>query len=177
MKPNASRVVIGLFDGVEPAARAAQALFALSVPEDRVTTISSVALPDGAVTTDRRRIRFPRVVAAFWFVGAAAGLALTAVTFFRYPMITAGKPIFTIPPAMIVTYEGSMLSAIVTTLVCAFLAIGLGRFRRKKIFDPAIHEGKIALCAAVETDAQERNVLKAMRESGGTNVRAEEGEL
>jgi hypothetical protein len=171
------RVAIGLFDSVEKAASAAQALSSLSLPEDRVTTISPVALPDGAVVKDPRPIRFPWIVAAFWFFGAAAGLALTAYTFYRYPMVTAGKPIFTIPPAIIVTYEMSMLAAILTTLVGAFLSIGLGRFRTKRIFDPKINEGWIALCASVESEAQERGVLQAMRDAGGTDVRTEEGEL
>ena len=174
---NRGRVAIGLFDSVEMAASAAQALSPRFVPEGRVTTISPVALPDGAVVTDRRPIRFPWVVAAFWFFGAAAGLGLTAYTFYRYPMITAGKPIFTIPPAIIVTYEMSMLAALLATLVGAFLSIGLGRFRTKKVFDPKIHEGKIALCAAVESETQERGVLQAMRDAGGTDVRTEEGEL
>jgi Alternative complex III, ActD subunit len=172
-----SRVVIGLFDSVEKASAAAQALFSLSLPEERVTTISSVALPDGAVTKDRGRIRFPRAVAAFWFVGAAAGLGLTAVTYYRYPMVTAGKPIFTIPPAIIVTYEGSMLAAILATLVGAFVSIGLARFRTKKVFDPRIHEGKIALCAGVENEEQEQGALRVLRDGGGTDVRTEEGDL
>ena len=171
------RVAIGLFDSVEAAASAALALSSLSLPEGSITTISPVALPDGAVVKDPRPIRFPWVVAAFWFVGAGAGLGLTAYTFYRYPMITAGKPIFTIPPAIIVTYEMSMLAAILTTLVGAFLSIGLARFRKKKIFDPKINEGMIALCAGVESEEQEHSVLKAMRDAGGTDVRAEEGEL
>jgi hypothetical protein len=177
VKATATRVAIGLFDSVEKAAGAAQALSSLSLPKGSVTTISSVAFPDGAIVKDHRPIRFPWVVAAFWVVGAGAGLALTAYTFYRYPMITAGKPIFTVPPAIIVTYEMSMLAAILATLVGAFLSIGLGRFRTKKIFDARIHEGKIALCAAVESGKQEYSVLQAMRDAGGSDVRAEEGEL
>lgn len=171
------RVAIGLFDSVEMAAGAAQALSSLSLAEDRITTISAVALPDGAVVKDPRPIRFPWIVAGFWFIGAAAGLGLTAYTFYRYPMVTAGKPIFTIPPTIIVTYEMSMLAAILATLVGAFLSIGLGRFRTKKIFDPKINEGWIALCASVESGAQEESVLRAMRDAGGTDVRTEEGVL
>ncbi len=177
MNSGMRRVAIGLFDSVEKAASAAQALSSLSLPKGSVTTISSVALPDGAIVKDHRPIRFPWVVAAFWFVGAAAGLGLTAYTFYRYPMITAGKPIFTTPPAIIVTYEMSMLAAILATLVGAFLSMGLGPFRAKKIYDPRIHEGKIALCAGVESEEQERSVLQAMRDAGGSDVRTEEGEL
>jgi len=170
-------VVVGLFDTVEKAAAGARALRALPMPEKNVTTISSVALPDGAVVSDRRPIRFPWVVAAFWFVGAAAAFGLTLLTYLVYPMITAGKPITTVPPTMIVTYEGAMLGALLATIVAGFRSIGLGWFRTKKVFDPRIHEGKIALCAAADTGEQERRAVEAMRAAGGTDIRTEEGEL
>jgi len=170
-------VVVGLFDTVVKAAAAARALRALSRAEKNVTAIASVALPDGAVVSARRPIRFPWVVAAFWFVGAAAAFGLTLLTYLVYPMITAGKPITTVPPTMIVTYEGAMLGALLATIVAGFRSIGLGRFRTKKVFDPRIHEGKIALCAAVDTDEQERRAVEAMRAAGGTDVRPEEGTL
>ncbi len=175
---SASRaVVVGLFDTVERAAAAARALRAVPLPESAVTTISSVALPDGAVVTERRPIRFPWIAALFWFVGAFGAFGLTLLTYLVYPMITAGKPITTVPPTIIVTYEGAMLGALLATAVAGFVAIGLGRFRAKKVFDPRIHEGRIALCAAVDTEEQERRAGEAMRAAGGTDVRTEEGEL
>ncbi len=175
---NAGRtVVVGLFDTVEKAAAGARALRALPMPEKNVTTISSVALPDGAVVSDRRRIRFPWIVALFWFVGAIAAFGLTLLTYLVYPMITAGKPITTVPPTMIVTYEGAMLGALLATIVAAFGSIGLGWSRKKKVFDPRIHDGKIALCAAVDTAEQEQRAVEAMRAAGGTDVRPEEGTL
>jgi hypothetical protein len=55
--------------------------------------------------------------------------------------------------------------------------MGLLRFPPKAIHDPRIHDGKIALCARVEGDEQARRTIEAMREAGGIEVRAEEGEL
>ncbi len=170
-------VVVGLFDTIEKAAAAARALRALPLPHANVTTLSSVPLPDGAVVSDRGRIRFPWIVALFWFVGAFGAFGLTLLTYLVYPMITAGKPITTVPPTIIVTYEGAMLGALLATAVAGFAAIGLGRFRTKKVFDPRIHEGKIALCAAVDTAEQGRRAVEAMRAAGGTDVRPEEGTL
>ena len=172
------RVVIGLFEGVEKASQAARALLSLPLPEENVTTISSVPLPDGAVVRDRRPIRFPWIVVVFWLAGALGGLALTLVTYQAYPMITAGKPINTVPPAIIVSFEGGMLAALIATLVFGFRSIGLGPFRsRRKVFDRRIHEGRIALCARVDDGDQERLAIEAMKASGGDAVRAEEGEL
>jgi hypothetical protein len=171
------RVAIGLFDGVEQASAAARALLSLPLPTEDVTTISSVPLPDGAVVRDPRPIRFPIAVVAFWFVGMLAGLGLTMLTYHVYPLITAGKPITTVPPMIIVTYEVAMLAALLTTLIAGFRSIGLARFRRKKVFDPRIHDGKIAVCARVATDEQARGAIEAMKTAGGIDVREEEGEL
>ena len=170
------KVVIGLFDGVDRAAGASRSLASLPFPSERVTTISSVSLPDGAVTTDPRPIRFPWVTIAGWFAGAVAGLALALATYLLYPLITAGKAIISVPPTLIVTYEVAMLGALLGTLIAGAYEMGLGRFRRRKIHDPRIHEGMIALCARVEPGEEDR-VIAAMREAGGQDVRTEEGEL
>jgi len=170
-------VVVGLFDGVETAAGAGNALRALPLPEDRITTISSVPLPDGAVCRDTRPIRFPRVTLFGWFVGAVAGLSLALGTYLLYPLITGGKAIISVPPTLIVTYEVAMLGALIGTLVAGFREMRLLRFRRKVVHDPRIQDGKILVCAAVEPGEQAQRAIDALRAAGGFDVRSEEGEL
>jgi hypothetical protein len=172
-----STVIVGLFEGVEEAAKAGRALKGLSLPAGSVTTISAVPLPDGAVVTDPAPIRFPRIVIAGWFVGAAAGLGLTLATYMLYPLVTGGKTIVSVPPTLIITYEVAMLGALLGTLFAGGREMGLLRFPPKMIHDPRIHDGKIALCARVEGDEQAGRAMDAMRDAGGTEVRAEEGEL
>jgi hypothetical protein len=172
-----STVIVGLFEGVETAARASRALKGLSLPAGSVTTLSAVPLPDGAVVTDPEPVRFPRIVIAGWFVGAAAGLGLTLATYMLYPLVTGGKAIVSVPPTLIITYEVAMLGALLGTLFGSGREMGLLRFPPKVIHDPRIHDGKIALCARVEGDEQARRTIEAMKEAGGTEVRAEEGEL
>lgn len=171
------RVVVGLFDGIEAAAGAGRALRALPLPEEAVTTISSVPLPDGAVVRDSRPVRFPRFVAAAWFAGALTGLALALYTYLDYPLVTAGKPIISVPPTLIITYEVAMLFALIATLVLGFREMGLPRWKVRKIHDPRIHEGKIAVCARVGDDDEARRAEQALRAAGGSDVRTEEGAL
>jgi hypothetical protein len=170
-----ARILIGLFDGVEKAALAGRSLRSLPLSAENITTISGVPLPDGAVVSDPRRIRFPRFVVAFWFVGAFAGLALALATYLLYPLITAGKAIISVPPTLIITYEVAMLAALLTTLVGGLREMGLPRFRGKAIHDARIHEGKIAVLARVEPGEQERRAREAMEAAGGTDIRCEEG--
>lgn len=172
-----STVIVGLFDGVETAARAGRSLEGLSLPAGSITTISAVPLPDGAVVKDPAPVRFPMIVIAGWFVGAAAGLGLTLATYMLYPLVTGGKTIVSIPPTLIVTYEVAMLGALLATLIGGGREMGLLRFPPKMIHDPRIHDGKIALCARVEGDEQAGRAMDAMKAAGGTDVRAEEGEL
>ena len=172
-----STVIVGLFDGVESAASAGRALQGLFLPAGSVTTISAVPLPEGAVVTDPQPIRFPRIVIAGWFVGAAAGLGLTLATYLLYPLVTGGKTIVSIPPTLIITYEVAMLGALLATLFGGGREMRLLRYPPKVIHDPRIHDGKIALCARVEGDEQARRAIVAMQGAGGTDVRAEKGEL
>ena len=172
-----STVIVGLFEGVETAARAGRALKGLSLPAGSVTTISAVPLPDGAVVTDPEPVRFPKIVIAGWFVGAAAGLGLTLATYLLYPLVTGGKTIVSIPPTLIITYEVAMLGAVLATLFGGGREMRLLRFPPKVVHDPRIHDGKIALCARVEGDEQACRAIEAMKEAGGVEVRAEEGEL
>ena len=169
-------VVVGLFEGVERAAGAGNALRALPLAEDRITTLSSVPLPDGSVSRDPRRIRFPRITLIGWFAGAVAGLALSLGTYLLYPLITGGKAIVSVPPTIIVMYEVAMLGALIGTIVGSFREMRLLRFGRKVIHDPRIHEGKILLCASVEPGDQAQRAIAAMKAAGGIDVRAEEGE-
>ncbi len=148
-------VVVGLFDSPGAAAAAAKALAALPQPPEEVTTISGVPLPDGAVVRDPRPVRFPRFAIALWFAGAAAGTALAVATYVLYPLVTAGKPIVSVPPTFIVTYEVAMLGALVGTLVFGFREMGLLRFRRRRIHDARIHEGKIASLRRFKDDVSE----------------------
>jgi hypothetical protein len=172
-----STVIVGLFDGVETAARASRALRDLSLPAGSVTTISAVPLPEGAVVTDPQPIRFPRIVIAGWFVGAAAGLGLTLATYLLYPLVTGGKTIVSIPPTLIITYEVAMLGALLATLFGGGREMRLLRFPPKVVHDPRIHDGKIALCVRVDGEGQAFRVTSIMKAAGGTDVRAEEGEL
>ena len=172
-----STVVVGLFDGVETAAKAGRALRDLSLPAGSVTTISAVPLPEGAVVTDPQPIRFPRIVIAGWFVGAAAGLGLTMATYLLYPLVTGGKTIVSIPPTLIITYEVAMLGALLATLFGGGREMGLLRFPPKVVHDPRIHDGKIALCVRVDGEGQAFRVTGIMKAAGGTDIRAEEGEL
>jgi molybdopterin-containing oxidoreductase family membrane subunit len=177
-RPGAGTVVLGRFDGVEAAAAGSAALRALPLSPDRITTLSSVPLPSGAVSEDRGTLRFPWGVLAGWLLGAAAGAALSVLTYLDYPLITGGKTIVSVPPTLIVTYELAMLGALLATVAGGFFSMRLLPFRRsRRVSDPAIHDGRIVLCAAVSPGEQAVRAAALLEGAGAADVRTEEGML
>jgi molybdopterin-containing oxidoreductase family membrane subunit len=171
-------IVLGRFDSVEAAAAGRASIRSLPIPAGRVTTLSSVPLPSGAVAEDRGRLRFPWGVLAGWLIGAAGGAALSVFTYLDYPLVTGGKTIVSVPPTIIVTYELAMLGALLAAAGGGFWSMRLLPFRRtRRVSDPAIHDGKIVLCVAVPQGEAAARVSEALKGAGAAGVRTEEGTL
>src|ERR687885_3014480 len=82
-----------------------------------LTVLSGTPYPEGAFGEEPVRHRlyvFPFIGAA---CGFAVGLLLTIGTQLSYPLVTGGKPILSIPPMINVLFEGTMLGALVLTVV------------------------------------------------------------
>jgi len=110
----AERGVLGLFTSAEAAASAGAALREAGV-EFEVLTGSPY--PEGAFgehTPPHRLYVFPLVGA---LCGFSVAILLTAGTQLAYPLVTGGKPVLSIPPMAIITYEGTMLGAILFTVL------------------------------------------------------------
>ncbi len=97
----------------------------------------------------------------FTFFGALSGaiLTFTFVAGVAQAMFTVqpqgGKPVIPIPPDMVITYEGTILFGIYSTIVGFLIYAGLPK-RLKKHYDPHVSEDQIA----VEVDVYPEHVEK-----------------
>ena len=113
----AERSVIGLFTEEDKAADAMDALREAQFEENEVEVLSGAPYPEGTFGETEpvhKLYRFPLIGAACGFI---VGLLLTAGTQVAFPLVAGGKPIFSIPPMAIIMYEGTMLGAILFTVV------------------------------------------------------------
>ena len=84
-------------------------------------------------------------------VGITAGIILTSMTQLAYPLTQGGKPILSLPPMAVVTYETTMLGAIIFTVLGIIFESRLPKVKMG-LYDTRITEGYIGVLVNVEED-------------------------
>ena len=113
----AKRSVLGLYTEEDAAADALDNLRDAGFEENEYEILTGTPYPEGTfgeAEPHHNLYRWPLIGAACGFTG---GLIITAGTQMAYPLITGGKPILSIPPMAIIMYEGTMLGAIIFTII------------------------------------------------------------
>jgi hypothetical protein len=109
--------LLGIYATTESAARAMAALRSAGFPASHLDILTDSPYPEGAFGEEPARHHlyvFPLVGAA---CGLVVGLLLTIAVQLAYPMVQGGKPLLSIPPMLNVLYEGTLLGAIVMTVI------------------------------------------------------------
>lgn len=160
--------VLGVFPDADSVANAIDALRRAGVPGRDVKVLSDTPYPEGAFGEDKE----PHRLYVFPFVGALCGfsvaLLLTVGTQLAYPMVTGGKPIISIPPIIHIMYEGSMLGAIMFTIMGIIFESRLPDFGEAP-YDPRISEGYLGLLVAGTADRAEA-AARTLREAGAIDI-------
>ena len=80
-------------------------------------------------------------------VGLSFGAWLTTMSERAWPLVTGGMPIVAVWPNLVVTFELTMLGAILATVLTLLITAGLPT-RRARFADPAVAEGAILVGVA-----------------------------
>ena len=164
-----NRTLLGLFPDAAGAVSGVDALVAAGFSNRDYDVLTDTPYPEEAFGEHVA----PHKLYAFPFIGAFCGIAfallITIGTQISYPMVTGGKPIIAVPAMMIIMYEGTMLGAVIFTVMGLIFESRLPRFGLG-VYDPRITEGYIGLIVSTPEDrfsAAER----ALRGAGATDIR------
>lgn len=135
---------LGIFPDLDSAARAVNGLIRAGFAEGQISSLSSVAYPEGVLVRYRPRFWARWVTLAGALSGTISGFSLAAGTAWLYPVRTGHKPIVALFPTGIVTFEITMLCAIIGTMVGMFLEMRLPSLK-PRLNDPAIADGCIGI--------------------------------
>jgi hypothetical protein len=165
----ANRSVLGIFGTADEAVLGADKLVAAGVEDFEI--LSDTPYPEGAFGERPSRISlyvFPLIGAA---IGLSVALLLTAGTQLAYPMVTGGKPILALPPMFIISYEGTMLGAILFTILGVIFESRLPRLK-VGLYDRRITEGYVGILVDVNEEHVEQ-IQKAFEEAQAVDVKVE----
>ena len=167
----ATQSILGLYTDASYAAEAGEALERAGLSREDYEFLTDTPYPEGALGERHSSHR----LYVFPFVGAILGLTtallLTVGTQISYPLVTGGKPILSIPPMAIISYEGTMLGAILFTIIGIIFESRLPRLRMG-IYDDRITEGHIGVVVDCEEE-QVNTVEQILTQAGAIDVKRE----
>lgn len=103
--------------------------------------------------------------------GALAGFALAAGTAVLYLHPTGGRPIITIPPFLIITYEMTILCGILAT-VLGFLISARFPAIRERVYVPEAAVDRFAVTVDCDTEERFGRAEAILREAGAETVQS-----
>lgn len=161
--------ILGLFNDANAAADAGDGLKRAGVSDHDYDFLTDAPYPEGAFGEREEKHK----VYIFPFVGAllglTSGLLLTTMTQVAYPMVTGGKPIISLPPMAVICYEGTMLGAILFTVLGIIFESRLPNLK-KGLYDARITEGYIGVLVNAE-ETQHDRVANVLNQAGAVDIK------
>jgi molybdopterin-containing oxidoreductase family membrane subunit len=158
--------VIGQFEDLEKLLYAAQRLKERGYQSSTLSPVSLHEEIEPMMAEKKNPIKYFTFIGAF--TGFFFGIILTLGSSMLYPLPRGGRPIFFIPPVVVLSYETTILFGVLGTLAGFFLFSGLPSFKKKPYLPDAM-EGSFGL--VVENSENNREEIhKIMEETGAEKV-------
>lgn len=164
--------IYGLFPDPNSADRGLKVLQAAGVKSENILVMSPQPFEEHEFARADRKTPMPWIAALGGLIGGISGYLLAWYTQVAYPthINSGGMPVVSQWPSGIVTYELTMLGAILATLV-ALLVTGRLLHWKFDIYDPEVSYGKI-LIGVIDPNADARaDFEQRLRGAGAEKVK------
>lgn len=162
--------IYGLFRDPASADRAVRALQAAGVGRTKIVAMASEPFGEYAFSQAEHATVMPWLAALGGVIGGACGYLLAAYTQVAYPLITGGMPIIAPWPTGIVTYELTMLGAVIATVITLLVTTRLPNWGAK-LYDPEISNGKILIGVLNPSDDARAELGDRLHGAGAEQVK------
>jgi hypothetical protein len=159
----------GLYPDGSSAQQAVNRLRAAGVADRDITIMSAQPMEDFEFGHRDRATWMWWLACAGGLIGMASALGLSWLTETSWPLDVGGLPIFAWWPNLIITFELTMLGAILATVITLVVSARLGR--RSGIYDPEVSEGKILVGVANPPERSMAELESALTAPPGAEIR------
>jgi ActD protein len=165
------RAIYGLFPDPDSAERGMNALHRAGVSPGKIVVMSAEPFDEYSFSKMDHATPMPWFAAGGGVVGGTLGFLLARLTQESYPIVTGGMPMLAAWPTGIVTYELTMLGAVLTTVVTLLITTKLPSWK-PKLYDPEVSNGKILIGVLEPSDAALAEIENRLRGAGADKVKA-----
>ncbi|MCX6021028.1 MAG: DUF3341 domain-containing protein [Chloroflexi bacterium] len=165
----ANRTVLGVYRDADSAANGVDALREAGFSNRDYDVLTGSPYPEeafGEHVPPNKLYVFPIIGA---FCGFSVAILVNAGTALSFPLVVGGKPILAVPAFTIIMYEGTMLGAILFTVLGVIFESRLPRFSLG-VYDTRITEGYIGLVVSMPDDRVQA-AETALRKGGAEDVK------
>jgi len=166
------KAVYALYRSPESAQRAFERLKKAGIADRRITVLSSEPMEEYEFGQRDRRTIITWLAAGGGLIGLIGAYLLTSITQKVWAIDTGGMPIVTNWTNMIILFELTMLSAIVTTVITLLITANLPSWKKPDLYDPLVSEGRILI--GVTNPSNPSLIQSTLQSSGGGVIKTVE---
>ena len=163
------KALYGLYPDGHSAQQAIGRLHAAGVADRDITIQSAQPMEDFEFGHRDKATWMWWIACAGGLIGMVSALGLSWVTETWWPINVGGLPIFAWWPNLIITFEMTMLGAILATVITLVITARLGR--GSSIYDPEVSDGKILVGVVSPAESAVADVKAALSAPPGAEVK------
>jgi hypothetical protein len=156
------------FDEHTKARTAVRRLIQNGIDPQTMEVMSSQPIHGEPIVPGQKPTRLRRWALTGAAIGLLAGGALATITALNYPLVKGGMPIVAPWTVGLITYETTMLGAVVATLIGLLVELRLPNFKTLP-YDPSVADGGVVLAVSCP-DGARSSVESAVNAAGATRV-------
>jgi len=164
------KAVYGLYPDGQAAQQAVNRLRAAGLTDREITILSSRPIEDQEFGHIDSQSWIWWIACGGALVGMALAILFVYVSAVGWPIDTGGLPNIAWWPAAIITFELTMLGAIISTVITLVITAGLGR-GSGKLYDPEVSDGKILVGVENPPEARVNDLQTALGAPPGARVK------
>jgi hypothetical protein len=164
--------IYGLFPGPDSAERAVNALRDAGVAADKMVIISPEPFDQYEFTHRDHKTVMPWLAMCGGIVGGTLGFLLARFmqVAYPFPLITGGMPLVSPFPTGIVTYELTMFSAVVTTVITLLVTTGLPNWKAK-VYDEEVTHGMVLIGVVDPSESSRADLESRLQRAGAAKIK------
>jgi ActD protein len=164
--------IYGLFPGPHAAERATYELRDAGVEPKDIIVMASEPFEEYSFAQGESSSAMPWIAVLGGLVGGTGGFLLAWYTQTAYPqpMITGGMPLVSPWPTGIITYELTMMGAIIATVITLLVSARLPNWK-PALYDPAVSHGKVLIGVMEPRDDARDDLENRLRRAGAEEIK------